>query len=114
MAHQFRQTATTTIGSQQAIDEFGSFDETDQVDSISKNEYQPRANTDPFIFQLARTFKRPSSIPEWTQEISRKEFQQVWKKCREKTTSSPHNVHFGHFKAIAIDNWLSTFFPRLI
>ena len=42
------------------------------------------------------------------------EFQDYWKKVREKTSASPSGKHFGHWKSIAKSNDLSKIFTQLV
>ena len=47
--------------------------------------------------------------------MSRKDFQEIWRHgTKEKTTSSPHSPHFGHYKAIAKDNKLSGMMAQVL
>ena len=45
--------------------------------------------------------------------ITQEEFQNYWRKVREKTSSSPSGRHFGHWKAVAKSNDLSNLFSKM-
>jgi hypothetical protein len=40
-------------------------------------------------------------------EITKEDFQQYWRKPRERTSSSISGLHYGHYKAAATDDTLS-------
>jgi hypothetical protein len=42
-------------------------------------------------------------------EITRQDFQQHWRKARERTSSSLSGLHYGHYKAAAASEFLSEF-----
>ena len=46
--------------------------------------------------------------------ITTEEFQENWKKAREKSAASPHNAHFGHFKVMARDTEVSETMAKLM
>ena len=46
--------------------------------------------------------------------ISVNDFQDYWRKVREKTSSSPSGRHFGHWKSIAKSSSLSSIFAKMV
>ena len=51
--------------------------------------------------------------PPVANKITMQEFQDYWKKVRERTSSSPSGRHFGQWKAIAKSDYLSAIFTKL-
>ena len=52
--------------------------------------------------------------PQISSKISIDNFQDYWKKVREKTSSSPSGRHFGHWKSAAKSNILSSVLSKLV
>ena len=109
----FRQVYNTPTASGQFLEEFGSLAVNTVADQVLQGTYQPSTQMDQHMCLLLAQLEQPANIRRIPKTISREEFQAVWKIAREKTTSSPHNVHFGHFKAIARDDELSTMMAML-
>ena len=53
------------------------------------------------------------NLPPVSNKITVEEFQDYWRKVREKTSSSPSGHHFGHWKAIAKSRDMSTIFSKM-
>ena len=87
-------------------DEFGTLTNMEAARLTLEGIYQPPPMMNKNIKQLLRHLKRPDGVEEIPALITTKEYQANWTKARERTLSSPHNVHFGHFKAIARDKGL--------
>ena len=78
------------------------------ADNILNGEYTPIPGTDKFSKRLLTQLKR---VPEFSQEeetgISTDAFQRGWTKMKERTSAGGQALHFGHCKAIAMDDELS-------
>ena len=78
------------------------------ADDILDGKYQPAPGTDRYSQRLLQHLKR---VPEYTQDeatgITTQEFQQGWRKMKERTSAGGQTLHFGHCKAIAENEELS-------
>ena len=114
--HHFKQVYATPAGDPAFIQEFGLYGTNHNADKVYQGEYTINSNLNQYTQMLLKELnkKMPHTPTVLQSAFSRQEFQKAWRAAKEKTTSSPHNAHFGHFKAIATDRKLSTTFSRLM
>lgn len=110
----FRQSYSTPLLQPEAIAEFGHFAETPASDAILRGDYTGSDTTDPFLLDMLPHLKRPETIEELPSHVSWQEIQQTWKFCKEKTSSSPYNQHFGHFKAFSTNKKLAKLLADIV
>ena len=104
----------TPVGSEVFRGEFGEMATNENSEGVLEGRYIPPEDMDPDMKLLLHSLRRPVGVQTIPTKITLEEFQQAWKVAKEKTTSSPHNVHFGHLKAIARDQDLSGMFAQLL
>ena len=88
-------------------EELGDMATSKNVDRILEGTYNFQGKMDQYVEKYLKKMKRDQQTREITGGFTRREYQDTWKSSKEKMSSSPHNVHFEHFKAIARDNFLS-------
>ena len=81
---------------------------TEAAQQILEGTYECPEGVDEFTRDFLSVLCHPhNEIPEFSCEISRKDFQQYWHRAQERTSSSFSGLHFGHYKAASHDNFLS-------
>ena len=111
----YRQAKEAPSLNQATTELFGVFGETIEAQQVLEGTFEFPDTLDPFLVDLLKHCRKPGSVPDIPVIMSTKDFQAIWKQgTKEKTTSSPHSCHFGHFKAIAKDNKLSQMWSKLL
>ena len=110
----FRQVYGTPPTTEEFIATFGNTATRGPAQQVLEGSFEPSENMDPHMAALLRQLERRLDIEPINPIITTQEFQDNWKYAREKTASSPHNAHFGHFKVIARDKKLSTIMAKLM
>ena len=111
----YRQARDTPSVQPETIEVFGLYGEKPATQQVIQGTFDFPANLDPFLIDLLKHCRKPGSIETIPLIMSRKDFQEIWRHgTKEKTTSSPHSPHFGHYKAIAKDYKLSGMMAQVL
>ena len=104
----FRQAFNTPALKPEFVEEFGLYAEKEAAQQVLNGTYEYPNGMDPFLMDLLKHCERPGSAPSISATMTMKEFQATWKRgVKERTSSCPKSPHFGHFMAMAQDNFLS-------
>jgi len=110
----FSQAYATTPLSDQVINSLGLFGTTEDAKAILRGDPIPVDYGDPYLDQLLAHMNRPPYRPTFDGRITAEQYQSLWRVKKERTSSSPRNGHFGHFKAIADHNGLSEIMAQVL
>ena len=112
----FKLADNTPFRQEPLLSQCGRYADTDSSRDILLGNYdrsQVDMGTGIFIRHLQVT-DEILSRPPIPNKIETSEFQDYWRKVREKTSASPSGRHFGHWKSIARSNDLSQMFTKLV
>ena len=101
----FRLTEGTPLMSAVSKALFGQLADTEMVEQVLRGEFD-YSLVEPDLAQFLRLFAQAQQSQIST-EVSAGDFQQYWRKARERTASSISGLHFGHYKAAASSDLLS-------
>ena len=97
------------------FDLLGTYANTDAAVEILEGTFTPPTGTDPatklLLEEIARIWTKIGD-GEVSVVVSRDDFQYYWKRVKEKISSSFSGLHFGHYKSIAHDDYLSDLMAR--
>ena len=102
----FRLTEGTPLMTAFAKEMFGQLADSEMAEQVLRGEFDYEL-VDPDLAQFFRLFAQAQVHP-ISASISQQDFQQYWGKARERTASSISGLHFGHYKAAAASNLLSS------
>ena len=102
----FRQVYNTPTGQGIFREQFGLLANTPAADDVIAGTYVPPEEMDHHLGLMLQHLQRPESVEEFDPEVTMVEVKGACKSMREKTSSSPHGCHFGHFVAISEDDFL--------
>ena len=108
----FRLTEGTPLMTALAKAMFGQLADSVMVEQILNGEFD-YDSVEPDVAQFFRLFASARAHP-ISAKISKDDFQQYWKKARERTASSISGLHFGHYKAAASSDLLSLLHASII
>lgn len=101
----FTQAHNTYPLSDEFIARYGLFGTTDEVEELLSGNFMHNDNSpESDLMNTFHGIPRPNKMKTI---IQGRDFSALWKKVKEKTASCPLAHHFGHFKAIATDEYLS-------
>ena len=103
----FRLTENTPLMVEPMRGELGVLGDTRTAKEILAGSYNIPEGVDMFTASILKELKKPDNT-EIDTEISMLDFQKYWRKAREKTASSLSGLHFGHYKAAAYSNHISS------
>ena len=110
----FRQVYNTPPGSQSFRREFGLLADTNAADSVLQGTYTAPDDLDAHVAMMLTYLKRPEAVEVFDPWVSQHEVQGACRSLRERTSSSPHGGHFGHFIAMGEDGFLSEYLSLLL
>lgn len=108
----FTQANNTYPLSDEFIARYGLFGTTDEVQDLLTGRFRHEDDSpEDDLMNVFHNTPRPNTMKTI---IQGKDFSDLWKKIKEKTSSCPLSHHFGHFKAIATDEHLSEIMAKLM
>ena len=103
----FRLTESTPLMQPYMSNKLGYLADTPFAESVLNGTF----NKDPHLDDYTNTFLAMigdrTNMPQIPISVTCTDFQDYWKGCREKTSSSMSGRHFGHYKAASFSNYLS-------
>ena len=102
----FRQVYNTPPGKGIFREEFGLLSDTPAADAVLEGTYETPEGMDKHLALLLQHLKRPEAIKMFNPEVTMEEVKGACKSMKEKTTSSPEGLHFGHFVVMGEDDFL--------
>jgi hypothetical protein len=107
----FRLTENTPLRQEPMCSALGPFaTDTAAVQAILQGTYVVPDETDEFTREFLNTIQANSPLDPQLRiscEITKEDFQRYWKKPKERTSSSISGLHYGHYKAAAMNDTLS-------
>ena len=85
---------------------FGQLADSEMVEQVLRGDFD-YSLVNPDLAQFLKLFAQARQSPVST-KVSRLDFQQYWSKAKERTASSISGLHFGHYKAAATSDFLSS------
>ena len=111
-ASKYKQSINSPFLHQPLLSDFGLLGDTPATEQVLNGTYIAPLGTPPLVITLLQHMKRPEALPEdvaGTSHISTLDHQQSWKRAKEFTTAGKSGLHFGMFKAQAMDDDLASF-----
>jgi hypothetical protein len=111
-AQRFRQADTTPFMVSPLSDDLGLYGTGPNAEAILQGTYAIPPGTDPWAAELIRHLRmdeRVASAPSVSLAIPTDLYQMGWRRSRERTSSGPSGVHFGHFIASCSHTLLAEF-----
>lgn len=108
----FSQAHTTVCHTPAFQAAFGKHGEKPGVEQVVTGQIPPELQELPdtsFVKRFLPFLAQPEGLPDMEWTTSTEDYQQGWKKQKEKTSSGPGHVHFGHMMACARDDDISKF-----
>jgi hypothetical protein len=84
----------------------------EHADAILAGTFVAPTGSDPYAVKLIAQLKRPPEVlaaPPMSVSLDSREYVKGWNKARERTSSGPSGLHFGHFKAGAAHTLIAEF-----
>ena len=103
----FHLAASTPLMSAHMRDKIGFLAETHYAQQILHGKFTPDPLLDDHTNKFLSAIATTKSLSPISIAVTAKDFQSYWKSCRERTSSSLSNRHFGHYKASAFNLYLS-------
>jgi hypothetical protein len=110
VAQRFRLTEQTPFMQDPLLSSLGHLGLTATAQDILSGTYECPEEVDEYTKTFLTSLQFPSHphmIPDISCEITKQDFQQYWRKAKERTSSSLSGLHFGHYKAAAHSDYLS-------
>ena len=110
LTSRFKLARHTSIEEGQLFDDFGYLGDTTSTRAILEGTYEFPPDMDPHLRMLleeAHKVFSNKSTEEISNFISTQDYQHYWSRADEFIQSSYSNIHFGHYKAVARDHYLS-------
>ena len=106
----FQQTSNTPPMSGDLVHDLGYTGNSIACQDILNGTYEPPDDVDEYTKEYLRHLKKPLNIVNPPEAIiTTDDYQQVWKKSKERTSAGISGIHFGHMKACAEDDTLAAF-----
>ena len=110
LTKRFRLTEGSFFMKQSQIDTFGLTADTPAAQALLRGEGDPIEDLTEVESGMLHAFEQAHSIrstPPINTDITKEDFQKYWRGVKERTSSSISTLHFGHYKAAALDQDLS-------
>lgn len=99
------------------FDLLGVYADTGTAAEILEGSFVPPPTTEPataiVLEEMGRIWEQIGE-GEVSVVVTREDFQYYWRRAKERTSSSLSDIHFGHYKALAHDDYLSSIMARKI
>jgi hypothetical protein len=103
----FLQAAQTPFLQEPLLSLFGALGQKEAVGHTIEGTLEIPPNCDEYAAALLSHMVRPYPVKSVPSLITETEFVQLWTKAKERTSSGPSSIHFGHFKAYASSAYLT-------
>ena len=102
----FRLASDTPMLQEPLISDFGPYGVTEAAQQVLDGTYVPPEGTDPYFTALLPYLKQTTEIRANPIDFSLnlENYRARWNRAKERTSSSPSGLHFGHYKACAQDD----------
>ena len=107
-SQRFHLASSTPMMQQEMTSRLGFLADTQFAEDILNGNDQDVSMFPPLTQDFLRYIGDRASLPSLPKHVSVSDFQSYWKGCREKTASSMSGRHFGHYKAAAHSQTIST------
>ena len=106
-AERFNLTLDTPLMQQYMVEQLGYMARTPAAQKILQGQYTYDGKVDAFTNQFFQLIGERQQLQPLDISVSTGDFVGYWKGCRERTSSSPSQRYFGHYKAAAHSSTLS-------